>query len=352
MATRREILLGGAGLALTAGLARAAASPALMSAARLGDHDGGVIWRAQALTPFALPARGHALAHAESGHVALIGRRPGLFGTLVDPRDGSTRVFAASRDARFAGHAACDGTRLVTGEFDAATFEAALVVRDAATGVEQARWRPGGIEPHELVFAGDRLIVALGGLIEDGGVAGPADNPGGIKSEVLEIDPKSGRVLARHALPPAFGSLSLRHLAPLPDGETVAVAAQDQDLSQTRPLVALLRLGKGIEPLATPDPRDIDFRGYIGSIAADRSGAYLAAASPRASLLGLWSAGSGAFLAALPIADVCGVTAGIEPGIFWASSGHGGVYRIDAAAAKIAAEWHVDAGFDNHLLMV
>ena len=39
-----------------------------------------------------------------------------------------------------------------------------LTVRDTSTGAELARWRPGGIEPHELVFAGDRLIVALGGI--------------------------------------------------------------------------------------------------------------------------------------------------------------------------------------------
>jgi len=40
-------------------------------------------------------------------------------------------------------------------------------------------------------------------------------------------------------------SLSLRHLTVSPDGETIAVAAQDQDLSETRPLVGLLSLEKG-----------------------------------------------------------------------------------------------------------
>jgi hypothetical protein len=142
-------------------------------------------------------------------------------------------------------------------------------------------------------------------------------------------------------------------LALSPDGETVAVAAQDQDLSQTRPLVGLLTVGKQMELLPMPDPRDVDFRGYIGSIAFDTSGTFIAAASPRGSVIGLWSS-NGNYCGALPIADVCGVTAGAEPGIFWASSGHGGVYRIavDKKGPKIAARWHVSAGFDNHLILI
>jgi uncharacterized protein len=352
MATRRAFLLGAASLALTAGHARADAAPTLMSAAKLDGHDGGAIWRADGLRPFALPARGHAPVRAGGSRFAIVGRRLNGFSALIDPADLSTRTFPASRHAFFSGHGACDGARLVTGEFDATTYEALLVVRDPLTGAETARWQPGGLEPHEIAFAGDRLIAAIGGLINDGGAAAPLDNPGGVASAVLEVDATSGRVIRRHVLPRPFASLSLRHLAVLPDGESVAVAAQDQDLSETRPLLALVRLGKGIEPLAMPDPRDVDFRGYAGALVSDKSGAYLAVSSPRAGLLGLWSATSGAFLAAIPVADVCGVAAGQEPGAFWASSGHGGIYRIDAGARKIAAEWHVAAGFDNHLLAI
>jgi hypothetical protein len=101
-----------------------------------------------------------------------------------------------------------------------------------------------------------------------------------------------------------------------------------------------------------PDPRDCDFRGYIGSVALDRSGAYVAAASPRGGVLGLWKAASGAWLGGLAILDVCGVAAG-EDG-FWASSGLGTIAKIaaDGTGPRIAAQWHVDAGLDNHLLAV
>jgi len=361
MATRREFLAGAAGTLLTPGLARARDSktPRLLSAARTGTEDGGVLWRLDAATPFKLPARGHGLAHLDNEKVAIVGRRPGLFSSIVDSTDlaAPLQVFKPSQGCRFSGHAAASpgGALLVTGEFDANSVEGVLVSRDPKTGVECVRWPLKDIEPHEIVFAkgGARVVAALGGLIKDGGVAGPAFNPGGVRSAVLEIDPKSGAVLARHALSPSLSSLSLRHLAVSPDGETVAVAAQDQDLSETRPLVGLLKLGSDISLLPMPDASDLDFRGYISSIAFDGSGSFIAAASPRGSVLGLWTA-RGTWCGALPIADASGVTADTAPNTFWVSSGHGGVYKVaaDESGPKIVAQWHANTGFDHHLILI
>jgi hypothetical protein len=357
MATRREFLIGAAALATSFSSASASAkSPRLVSAAKIGQRDGGALWSADAFASFDLPARGHAPVHLGEGRVLVMGRRPGLYASIVDPDKPSVlSSFSASGNSRFAGHAAVspDGKMLVTSEFDASMFNAALVCRDPKSGAERARWQPGGIEPHEIVFShnGARLVAALGGLIQDGGVAGPAFNPGGIHSAVVELDPLSGKVLARHTLPQSLSTLSLRHLAVARDGETIAVAAQDQDITVTRPLVGLLRAGKEIEMLEWPDPRDCDFRSYVGSAAI--SGDVVAAASPRGSVLGFWSVSGGRWLGALAIADVCGVTANEEGG-FWASSGLGGVFRIgmDASAPRIEAQWHADAGFDNHLLAI
>src|SRR6185312_9341084 len=130
----------------------------------------------------------------------------------------------------------------------------------------------------------------------------------------------------------------------------IAVAAQDQDLSQTRPLLGLLSGDLAMLPM--PSVREADFRGYVGSVAFDASGEFIAAASPRGSVLGLWSARRHAWLGALPIADACGVAAAAEDGMFWVSSGHGGLYKVSAAPLRIAAEWHTAAGFDNHLITV
>ncbi len=352
MATRREFLAGALSACALPAFAAAPAAPRLLSAAKLGRRDGAVVWSADGLRAFDLPARGHGAAHLPDGRLLVMSRRPGLFATMLDPDDLSVSRFAPDGAWRFSGHAAATPELLATAEFDAGSFEAAVTARDPRTGAARETWRLGGIEPHELVFAqgGARLVAALGGLIKDGGVAGPAFNPGGIDSALLEIDPSSGRVLARHKFGAA--SLSLRHLAVSPDGATVAVAAQDQDVTITRPLVGLLRPGKEIEALSWPDPHACDFRSYVGSVAIDAGGRFIAAASPRGSVVGVWRLADGRWLGGLAIADVCGVTAAREAGTFWASTGLGSVLKIAADGPRIDAQWHADAGFDNHLLSI
>lgn len=351
MATRRAFFgLAASAAALAAGAIPArAAAPGLMSAAHLKGSEGGVVWRESAVSPFALPARGHALSRIEDGKVVVIGRRPGLYSAIVDPArlDRPAKAFAASDGNRFAGHAAVSRDMLVTGEFDAVSVRAVLVARDPATGAERATWTLDEIEPHELLFSGDRLFAALGGLVKDGGVSGPAVNDRPLRSAVVEIDPHSGKVLARHATEAALSSLSLRHLARASDG-AIAVAAQDQDLSEPRPLVGLIAPGGTLKMLAMP--RDAGLRGYVGAVAFDAKGELIAAASPRGGVVGVWSRDG--WHGAIPIADACGIAAGAEPDVFWVSSGHGGVYRVDARALTVLAEWHGAPGFDNHMIVV
>ena len=192
----------------------------LMSAARIGGVDGGALVSRQTVAPFSLPARAHALARLPDGRVLLIGRRPGTFAAIVDPAladEGETpRIFGPSAGRRFAGHAAVspDGRTLVTSEIDAETGEGAVVFRAAKSGAIQAVY-PAGIEPHDLLFArgGARLIVAVGGIAHAADVKGPAMNAGKIESFIAEIDPHSGAMLERHALPADLKSLSLRHMA-------------------------------------------------------------------------------------------------------------------------------------------
>lgn len=355
MATRREFLIGALGACAAPAAFASAPAPKLLSAGKLGSGDVGVVWSADSLVTFALPARGHAPARLPDGRLLVMGRRPGLYATMADARDPAAATsFGPASGYRFAGHAAVspDGASLVTGELGEAGYDAQLVVRDPRTGAERARWTPGGIEPHELVFAdgGARLIAAIGGLPQDGGVKGPAFNPGGIDSAVVEVDPRSGKVLARRKSGAA--SLSWRHLALAPDGKTVAVAAQDQDIAVTRPLVGVMRLGREIEAVSWPDPKLCDFRSYIGSVAIDRSGSFIAAASPRGSVLGVWSLGDGRFVGFVPIADVCGLAPTAEPGGFWASTGLGKVLKIAASGPRIDAQWHAATGFDHHLVEI
>jgi uncharacterized protein len=364
MVTRRGFLSGAAAFSLGGSLARPAfadtAPIALMSAARIGVHDGGVLWRDNKFVPFALPGRGHALAHhAASNNVVLVGRRPGAFAAIVNASDPqSLRIFSPAKNCHFAGHAviAPDAASMITSEFNAETTRGVLVVRDCTDGRERAHWSPEGIEPHELLFAGNgsRVVVALGGLIKDGGVAGPAFNDGGIDSAVAEIDPRSGKILHRYKLSAAFATLSLRHMAMAPDEKRIAIGMQDQDqdLSIPRPLAGVLRLGEEIELLPMPDASACDFRGYIGSIAFDKAGDFIAATSPRGGVVGLWSMRTRTWLGGLALPDACGLAPGITPGEFWATSGYGDIVNLEATQHGLAvkAKWRVAASFDNHVL--
>ena len=363
MATRREILLGAAALPFgTSAGGEVRAEPpraALASGVRTAGAAGGAVWRDGALATTGLPARGHAMARLPaSGEFVLMGRRPGTFAAILDPADldGSRRLLAPAEGHRFAGHAAVapEGDGFVTSEFDALSMQALLVKREVRTGAELDRWSLGGLEPHELLYASDgaRLVVALGGLVNDGGVAGPALNPGGIDSALIEVDPRSGRVLARHRLGPEHASLSLRHLALAPDRQTVVVGMQDQDLSAARPILGVLRPGGQIELAALPDTSEFDFRGYVGSVAVDASGAFVAATSPRGNLVGLWSLGDLSWLGGLHAPDVCGLASGRSSGEFWASSGLGGILKLRAAGSglRVEAQWRSAVEFDNHLL--
>lgn len=366
-ATRREVLAGAAALGALAGLmprpVSADTAIRLMSAARVRGKDGGVLWSQVGVHDFPLPARGHALTQLSNNRVVLVGRQPGVFAALAD-----TATLAATKPDiavvkpashyRFGGHAAAhDGVRdFVTGEFHEVSGNGLIVVRNTATGAESAHWQAGGIGPHDLLFAngGSRLIVALGGLLQEPDVRSPPLNAGVIESSLVELDAKSGKLLARHKLPPSMASLSLRHLAIAPDGETIVIGMQDQDLTEVRPVIGILRVGKDIELLPLPNDEPNAFRGYIGSVAIDAGGHYIAATSPRGGMIGLWSLGDGRWIGSLRLPDACGLASDATAGVFWATSGLGDIVRLQATANGLTApaRFRADAAFDNHAIRI
>ncbi len=325
-----------------------------VTAARIGGVDRGAVLQAEGISDFALPGRAHASLALPGGRIMLVGRRPGMFAAIAEDVSGGAVQFVRPFDShRFAGHAAL-GAHLVTAELHEETSEGLAVLRDAHSGAIRGSWQLDGIEPHEMIFAdgGARLVIALGGIAKSATIKGPPINAGHIESAVVELDAASGRVLHRHVLPMEYASLSLRHMALAPDGKTIAVGIQDQDRSALRPLVALLRVGRGLELLPAPEGGVMRF--YIGSIAIDAGGDYIAATSPKGGCLALWSLSRGTALGHVAIEDVCGLTAAAEPGVFCATSGLGEVVRVqaDENGPSIVARWHAGANFDNHLLRI
>ena len=351
-------LIGGS-LALSQRGARAASQwpgVSLFTAARVDGVDGGALLCDEGVCGFALPARAHApVLMRDAAAVILVGRRPGTFAAVLDldSPDAPARVFHPISGHRFVGHAAVNGEALFTAEMDELTGEGAVVFRDARSFAPRARF-DAGVEPHDVLFArgGEVLVVAIGGIARAADVKGPAINAGRIESAILELDPRSGAVLKRHALPADMSSLSLRHMALAPDGETIAFGMQDQDRSVTRPLLGLLRLGRGIDLLPLPADDEGALRSYIGSVAIDSSGRYVAATSPKGGVAGLWALSDGRWLGGFKLADVCGLAADAAPASFWATSGHGDVVQLSAGDEGLAAaaHWRAGASFDNHLL--
>lgn len=361
----RRGLFAGAGAALFGALAlkrsAAASTPlvTLVSAGRIAETDGGVILDGEGLAAFPLPARAHALSRLPGGRVLLVGRRPGSFAAMIDPKQPHEppHVFAPVAGHRFAGHAAIDptGGSLVTSEIDAETGDGVIVFRDVASGAPR-RSIPVGIEPHDVLFAGggERLVVAVGGIAKAADIKGPPINAGNIESAILELDGKTGALLKRHQLAADMRSLSLRHMALAPDGETIAFGMQDQDRAQLRPLMGVLHRKQSLELLPLPGDDAGALRSYVGSVAIDASAQFIASTSPKGGVVGLWSLQDGRWLGGFALADVCGLTADKEPGCFWVTSGLGEVVKLRADKHGFApdARWTAPVAFDNHLLRI
>jgi hypothetical protein len=352
-------LVGGS-LGLSKGDARAALhqwpGAAFVTAARIDGVDGGALIVDESVSRIALPARAHQpVLMRDAGAALLVGRRPGTFAAIVDLEapEAPPRLFHPIDGHRFAGHAAVRGDALFTTEINAETGEGAAIQRDARTFAPRERFAVG-IEPHDVLFArgGEVLVVAVGGIARAAEVKGPAINAGRIESAILELDPRSGAELKRHVLPEDMSTLSLRHMALAPDGETIAFGMQDQDRSVVRPVMGLLRVGRGVDLLPLPTDDEGALRSYIGSVVIDSSGRYLAATSPKGGLTGLWSLADGRWLGGFSLADVCGLAADAAPGTFWATSGHGDVVQLKAGDDGFVApaRWRAQAAFDNHLL--
>ncbi|HEY4265380.1 MAG TPA: DUF1513 domain-containing protein [Micropepsaceae bacterium] len=352
-------LLGGTFASKTRASAADRPAVSLVSAARIGETDGGIRIDAQGVSGFSLPGRAHALTALSGGEVLLVGRRPGEFAAIVNLEmpQAEPRIFHPAAGHRFAGHAALhpDERMLVTSEIDAETGAGAVVVRDAQDGRPRAIF-PVGIEPHDLLFArgGARLMVAIGGIAKAADVKGPPINAGNIDSAILELDPETGAILKRHTLGPSLKSLSLRHMALAPDGETLAFGMQDQDRAQLRPLMGILRIGADIALLPLPGDDEGSLRSYVGSVAIDSSGRFAAAASPKGGRVDLWSLGDERWLGGYTAADVCGLAADAQAACFWATSGLGDVMKLRASDAGLQADahWRAPAAFDNHLLRI
>ncbi|MGQ3676470.1 DUF1513 domain-containing protein [Xanthobacter sp. TB0139] len=309
------------------------------------------------------PVRFHGLEASPDGALAVaVGRRPGHLAIVFDRKRGGEimhftpgegRVFAGhgrfSPDARFFFTTEIERPRTVTGH--PTMGRGVLSQRDVANGFAiVAEWPTAGDGPHDLMQSGPVLIVANGGIEPHTPEARDAEETG---STLSLLDPESGEVRAQGQTTQDFSSLSLRHLAIDGKGGSV-VAAQDllKD-GEARPL--LFHIGKD----ATPTPFDAPdnawraLRGYVGSVAYDASGRYVACASPRGGRVAVWQA-NGRYVGAVPLVDGCGLAMTTRPGAFIAASGYGELILIQAEDDHIGITARHTGGprFDNHMVRI
>lgn len=362
MLTRRNLLLAaGASVATLAAVAvarRGAAAPAFLSACNLDrgetsygaaalDADGRVLWRAT------LPARAHeAVFDPAGGLCALVDRAPGCGVSLCDlGRGAAVRRLQAPDDRCFDGHLVFtpDGRRVLATESRLAGQAGSLGFYRVADGRrEDQQLSSHGIEPHQLVWAAGLLVVANGGVVAGAGARE-------IESGLAVIAPGSGDLVHAAALP-GLRSLSLRHLAATPAGEAL-VGMQDQDAGgDLRPLAALLTRSGTLALLAMPHAALERLRGYVGSVAVDRSGTIGIATAPHGGVAALWHLPERRYLGMVELTDNCGAAATPEPGCFMLTSGGGDrvLARVEPQSGRVTATVIADPPdhlprWDNHL---
>lgn len=364
---RRGLLLGGAALlaaaALPGGPRAAELDEGWLATAGMGEGFAAVGLDTSFAATSEAPsdARLHGIEASPVGPLAVaVGRRPGRIALVFDRRKGGVVArFGPGEGRVFSGHGrfTADGRLLLTNEIE----HPADGVRAMGRGVVAVRavdggfairdeWPSGGDGPHDLMRSGAALVIANGGIEPNTPEARDAEVTG---SGVALVDPETGAVRGEGRLSSDLASLSLRHLARDGNGSTV-VAAQDllKD-GEARPLLFRIAADGALTPFDAPDEAWRALRGYVGSVAYDPSGRFVACATPRGNQVAVWQA-DGRYIGAVPLTDGCGLAAGAEAGTFVAASGYGEVIAVKAAPEGVAITARRTGGprYDNHMVRI
>ena len=303
-----------------------------------------------------LPGRGHSFAVSPDWRIAAhFSRRPGNFALAIDLARGAVlKRFSSPGDRHFCGHGTFgpDAHLLYATENDFAAARGVIGIYDAHDGFARLGEIPAhGIGPHEIALLPDGATLA----VANGGIATHPDRPrvklnlADMAPSLAYVDRRDGARLGEYRLAPALHRLGIRHLAIGRDG-TVAVAMQyEGPRGNLVPLVAVHR-GGVLRPLPAPPAVLRAMKQYCGSVAFDSSGRFIAASAPRGDLVTFWDADG--WLSSAPVPDGSGIAPTGRLGEFFATSGQGGGFLIDArsgAARPIETRFLLAGRWDNHL---
>ena len=301
-----------------------------------------------------LPSRAHGVTFSPVGGMAVVvARRPDDWLMLFDPTTGRMHARIRAGSARhFYGHAAfsADGAKLYVTANDLREERGLILVYDMVDGFRKcAEWDSGGLGPHEVLWAEDRLAVCNGGMLTRPETGRAALNLADMRPNLSLLDANDGAVRRRMELPAQWRLASIRHLTRLAGGVWVTGLQFQGDSRGQSPLLAICRDDRRLQPLWAPADVQRRLKDYIGSVRADCGGEFFAATAPRGNRVMVCSR-EGMLVDVHKIRDVCGVAALDRPGAWLLSDGGGGVYRLSLErGVENLASYADRIRWDNHI---
>nr|CAD6603094.1 hypothetical protein RTCK_01282 [Rhizobium sp. TCK] len=261
-----------------------------------------------------LPARSHGMAFSPTTRrLVAFARRPGTFALVTDPFGRMEPIVLSAPEGRhYYGHGAFspDGRLLYASENDFYGNRGMIGIYDAADGfLRIGEFDAHGIGTHDMTVSDDgtMLVIANGGIQTHPDFGRTKLNLDHMEPSLVLLGASDGRLIQKHALPPALHQLSTRHIA-LGDHGRIWFACQWEGPRNARPpLVG--HLGRGEDLTFTPLPAHVTdgLANYVGAIAVNRRDGIVGLTSPKGGLAISLDARTGEVVREQAIVDAAGI---------------------------------------------
>ena len=261
-------------------------------------------------------------------------------------------AFEAPDGRHFEGHGAFspDGRRVFIAENAyEEDGRSAVGIYDATAGFARVgEYSGGGIGVHELILSADGRSI----LIANGGVRTHPDfprlelEPDAMEPSLVILDAATGTETARFDAPAELRRLSLRHMA-LDARGTIWIGAQWRgNVADDVPMIARVSPADGLRYVSLDAASRRGFKGYIGSAAADPGGRYIAFSSPVGGQITLVDSETETTVGEARLPDGCGVAPFADRTIL-VTSGLGAVETLAPGSTRLLATSAI--AWDNHM---
>lgn len=295
--------------------------------------------------------RGHGIAQHTNGRIIVCARRPGQWMLVLDHVSSQPKWLWSGHNRRFTGHCCCsaDGAHLYSAENDFARGIGVIGVWDVTTNKRTHEWPSQGIGPHEINLSNDAqsLWIANGGIQTHPDRGRDKLNIDTMMPNVCSINAHNGELNEIYQINES--QLSLRHLAVNSDHQ-VAVAGQYEGPEHLRKNLMLLINKGNIDYLPCDTKNTVALHNYLGSVAFDTTGKWIAASSPRGNLVLIWNVIDMKLHRSLSLIDPCGVSATEQAGEFFITTGQGSIWSYMSYSDSFTSVQHSpQIAWDNHL---